>query len=79
MYTDQGITERFDHQITRGMPNYVISDWSDEVVNLAAEFREDGVVGIDIAGGSEDPLVSVEHIAPPHIAAFTVMSFLLGC
>lgn len=46
-----------------------IADWSEEVVNLAYEFRNDGVVGIDIAGGSNQP-EDTELVLPAHIAAF---------
>lgn len=44
-------------------------DWSEEVVELAHEFRNHGVVGIDIAGGSNH--ADVEEILPQHKQAFT--------
>ncbi|XP_053382825.1 adenosine deaminase-like [Mercenaria mercenaria] len=46
-------------------------DWSEDVVDLAQEFRKDGVVAIDIAGGSNDDSVGVEYIHADHKKAFT--------
>lgn len=44
-------------------------DWSEEVVDLAYEYRNVGVVGIDIAGGSNQP-EDTEHVLPQHKKAF---------
>ncbi|XP_060552227.1 adenosine deaminase-like [Ruditapes philippinarum] len=45
-------------------------DWSEEVVDLAEEFKQDGVVAIDIAGGSNDESVCVEFVHEGHKKAF---------
>ncbi|XP_052761783.1 adenosine deaminase-like [Mya arenaria] len=44
-------------------------DWSDELVNLAHEYRQEGVVAVDIAGGSNHH-DDVEEVHPDHIKAF---------
>ena len=46
------------------------SEWSDEMVDLCVEFRDSGVVGIDIAG-SEDG-ADEEKYSAGHVNAFKV-------
>jgi hypothetical protein len=50
----------------------ILTDWSEEVVDLAEEFKQDGVVAIDIAGGSNDESVCVEFVHEGHKKAFNV-------
>ena len=54
------------------MCDFLFIDWSEEVVDLANEFKQDGVVAIDIAGGSNDDKVCVEFVHEDHKKAFRV-------
>lgn len=41
---------------------YFYSDWSEEILELVTKYKEEGVVGIDVAGPAEGSDGSTQHV-----------------
>ncbi|WAR16297.1 ADA-like protein, partial [Mya arenaria] len=69
--TPREIVKIINEAFAKGSKDYNIrvKNWSDELVNLAHEYRQEGVVAVDIAGGSNHH-DDVEEVHPDHIKAF---------
>ncbi|WAR16286.1 ADA-like protein, partial [Mya arenaria] len=69
--TPREIVKIINEAFAKGSKDYNIrvKNWSDELVNLAHEYRQEGVVAVDIAGGGNHH-DDVEEVHPDHIKAF---------